>query len=265
MISTSNKPNMPRRDEMKIEIEETADYDLFKAHKSNRKTDPKLIERLKNAIMEKNLLLSHPVIVDKHFFIIDGQHRVEAAKQLGIPVNYIMDPDIEPKDMITSNTNLKPWNIVDYMNYYCSQEYPEYLDLDKFISAEKLQLNIALQLLNGCRSPSFFSDFKKGLYKFPCNEEYLDAMTKKNQIKEVIEFIKKRTSGGKTYLDRVTFYGAMVDFFNCKSFCYDVFMKKLQYKIDLIHPCTRQCEYVGVFREIYNWKNQSPIEIQVKE
>lgn len=246
-------------------LDETIDYDVFIKHKSNRKTDEKLVSKLTNAIQSKNLLSTHPILVDKEFHIIDGQHRLEAARRLGLAVSYIIDETAEVKDMITVNTNVKPWTIVDYLNYYVEQGYSEYLLLNEFINSEKLQLNISLQLLNGCRTSGFFKQFKDGKYMFPTKVEFSDVLQKKFLIKEVIAFIKRRTSGPKTYLDRVTFYGALVDFFNIKAFSYEILMKKLLYKIDLIHPCTKQCEYVSIFREIYNWKNQSPIRLEEQQ
>lgn len=240
-------------------IEETTEYDAFKRHKSNRKTNDKLVQRMKDAIRKKNLLKCKPIVVDKDFNIIDGQHRLEAARQLNLPVAYVIDEDVNVKDMETFNTNLMTWGLQDYLNFNCNEGLVEYELLADFMERENLKVNVALQLLHGCRNPDFFREFKDGKYKYVNKEEEMEALVKKTQIQEVINYIKAKTSGGKTYLDKVTFYSSMVEFFNIKSFKFDIFMKKLQYNINMIHPCTRQGDYVSLFKEIYNWKNHQPL------
>lgn len=244
-----------------IQVEETKDYSVFNRHNSNRTINEKLVNRLKESMAKKSLLRSKPIVVDKEFNIIDGQHRFEAAKRLDMPIAYIIDEEINVNDMETLNTNLLTWGLHDYLNFHVKQNNIEYQLLSDFMDSNKLKLNIALQLLHGCRNPDFFKKFKDGKYKYPSEAEEMEAMVKKSQIQEVINYIKVKTSGPKTYLDKVTFYSAMVEFFNVKSFSYDTFMKKLQYKIDMIHPCTRHGDYVRIFREIYNFKNQQPIMV----
>jgi hypothetical protein len=244
------------------EIEETMDYDVFQKHEANRGYDEKHVKKLMESISDRNLLRSHPIVVDKNFIIIDGQHRKEAARRLGIPITYIIDEETEIQDVIPCNTKVKTWTIVDFLNYYVQQKFPEYELLNEFVNQNRMQLNIALQLLNGSKSASFFNEFKEGKYKFPSKDEYEEVLRKKEQIGQVIDFIKRKMSGPKTYLDRVTFHGALVDFFNIKSFSFDVFVSKLSYKLDMIRPCSRQCDYVNLFKDIYNWKNQKPITME---
>lgn len=242
-------------------IEETTDYDVFKKHKSNRQLDRNMLSNLESSIKEKNLLALRPILIDKDFFIIDGQHRLEVAKKLGIPVPYqIYDKACNAHDMILLNNNQKTWSLNDYLNFYVNEGYEEYIALKGYIEKDNIKINIAMRLLNGSRTQGFFRNFREGKYQFPKGEDYLEVMQKRDLIRETIEFIRKKTSGPKMYLDKVTFYGALVDFFNVKSFDYSVFMNKLHYKIDLMHPCTRQCDYVKVFKDIYNFKNKSPLQ-----
>lgn len=241
-------------------IGQTLDYDVFRKPKCNRKLDQAILRKLEKSIKEKNLLASKPILVDKFFNVIDGQHRLEAAKKLGIPIPYQVDESCDVYDMVKLNNNQKPWHINDYLNYYChAEERPEYLKLKEFIEKEKLQLNIALHLLNGTKNKDFFEKFKDGHYVFPNEMQFFSVIDKKRMLEETIEYLKKTTSGNKTYLSRVTFYGALVEFFSMKYFSYDIFIKKLQYKLDLLHPCSRKCEYINIFRTIYNWRNHSPI------
>lgn len=241
-------------------VGETLDYDVFQKLKCNRKTDPSILKKLEKSIKQKNLLSSKPILVDRYFNVIDGQHRLLTAQKLGIPVSYQVDENCEISDMVKLNNNQKAWNINDYLNYYCEgEEKQEYLKLKDFIDREKIQLNIALHLLNGTKNKDFFERFKTGNYVFPNEMQFFKVIEKKSLIADTIEYLKKTSSGDKTYLSRVTFYSALVEFFGSRTFSYDIFRKKLQYKLEMLHPCSKKGDYINIFKNIYNWKNHSPL------
>jgi len=53
---------------------------------------------------------------------------------------------------------------------------------------------------------------------------------------------------------------------NFKSFGslpnFENFMKRLPYKLDLIRPCSGNAQYLEIFKEIYNFRNTSPLTSQ---
>jgi hypothetical protein len=245
---------------MTMQIEQTKDYEVFRNFKSNRKLHEGNLKKLQKSITEDNLLKSKPILIDENFTVIDGKHRLEVAKRMGIPIWYQIHEGGKQQDIIRFNNAVKSWGIPDYLNFYSQNGHENYVELDKFIEKNKVDVNIALHLLNPHRDTGFYKDFKEGNYQFPDNSEYLDVVTRKQMVDETVEFIKKKTSGNKVYLDRVTFYCALVAFFSKEHFQYEVFMKKLQYKLDLMRPCSKKEEYLKILKDIYNWKNHSPIE-----
>lgn len=240
-------------------LEETTDYDVFSRYHCNRLLSESHINELIDSISQKNLLNTHPILVDKNLHIIDGQHRLEAARRMGIPISYKIDESLDQEDMIRLNVNSKTWTVTDYLNFYSQRQNSDYVKLKNFIEKEKMQLNIALQLLNGSKNTSFFKKFKDGKYQFPSDNELAESLYKNLLIKDIISFIKKKTSGTKIYLDRVAFYGALVEFFNIKFFEYEKFKTKLEYNLGMMRPCTKQSQYILLFKDIYNWKNKNPL------
>jgi hypothetical protein len=85
------------------------------------------VKRLKESF-QKAYLLS-PIIVNEKFEIIDGQHRFEAAKQIGVPINFLVAPKYGLKEVQMLNENMKNWKNEDYLNAYCDLKHPEYLKL----------------------------------------------------------------------------------------------------------------------------------------
>lgn len=244
-----------------MSILETKDYDVFEHFDCNRSYHEGNLKKLQKSISEKNLLKSQPIIVDKKLRVLDGKHRLEVARRLNVPIYYQINEDAEEKDIILLNNAVKSWGIPDYLNFYAKQGYSEYEELQKFIDKHKVDVNIALHLLNADRSTGFYKDFKEGKYLFPDSTKYNNAIMRKIMIEDTIEYIKKKTSGNKIYLERVTFYGALVEFFSREDFVYDTFTKKLQYKLDLLRPCSKKEEYLRILKDVYNWKNHAPIEM----
>lgn len=245
---------------MRMLLQETQDYDVFKQYDCNRQLHEGNLKKLQKSIARANRLKSRPILIDEEFRVIDGKHRLEVARRMGIPVWYQVHEGGQSEDIILLNNAVKSWSIPDYLNYYSKKEYPNYVELSKFIEKNKVDVNVALHLLNADRSTGFYKEFKEGLYEFPDNSQYLDIEIRKSRIEETIEFIRKKTSGNKTYLERVTFYCALVTFFSSNQFNYEVFMKKLQYKLDLMRPCSKKEDYLKMLTDIYNWKNHSPLE-----
>lgn len=67
----------------------TKQYTRFK---SARKPDPKKVKNLEKVINQNpNFLLQNPIWINGNGGIIDGLHRLEAAKNLGVPVPYTQE------------------------------------------------------------------------------------------------------------------------------------------------------------------------------
>lgn len=240
-------------------IKQTKDYTMFKKHDSNRTIDNRNLNRIIESIKEEDLLAECPIIIDKDGRVVDGQHRLEAAKILGKAIYYIESDGFSSKAMNRLNTAKKSWALDDFLNNFCAEGHEDYIKLQDFIKKEKLPLNIAIQLFAGHRSKSLLNEFKEGKFKFPNEKDFEECLVKLIQINEIREYIRKKTIGTKSYLDRVTFSEALINFFNIKSFEYKVFINKLQYKVDMMHPCTSIGDYLKLFKEIYNWYNSKPI------
>jgi len=70
------------------QVQTTMDYSMFKPIDGNRNKNELHIARLKTS-MALNYLFT-VIIVNEKYEIIDGQHRFECIKDLGLPLYYIM-------------------------------------------------------------------------------------------------------------------------------------------------------------------------------
>lgn len=91
------------------------DLAIFKTITGNRLLDERNIKLLMGSIKE-NGYCGAPIVVNERYEIIDGQHRVEACKRLGITrVPFIIIPGASLKNAIVQNTMQKKWTANDYV------------------------------------------------------------------------------------------------------------------------------------------------------
>ena len=145
-------------------IQKTQDYKQFKYFDCNRTINPTL---LVPPIKAKNMLHNHPIVVTKEKYVIDGQHRLEAAKFLGVPIYYVVDEDLTEHDIPMINANQKAWQIKDFLGFYVKQGKPVYLFIEKASTYFKLPVHFIISCLK--KSKEAFKDFRKGTLTF-CDE-----------------------------------------------------------------------------------------------
>ncbi len=234
----------------------TMDYDIFKKHEANRTTDKNNLKKLVTSLSKRNLLALRPILVNKEMEIIDGQHRLLAAKSLQIPIFYQIQDDSETNDIITLNANQRRWIMTDYLNYFVHQNLEEYIKIDNYMKKNKLSLNTCLTLFNQ-GGGTYFAAFRIGKYKFPENMDTIEERLL--QIHAVQSFLHQKLIGDKKYIYFPTFVKALVGFLNSKEIEFETFMKKIEYKLDWMRHCTRFIDYFDIFRQIYNYKNTNPL------
>mgnify|MGYP003676458481 CR=1 FL=1 len=69
-----------------MHLKSTKSYSIFNSIIGNRNLDSKNLKRIKESINEIGLQM--PILVNQNKSIIDGQHRLQAAKELEIPITY---------------------------------------------------------------------------------------------------------------------------------------------------------------------------------
>jgi hypothetical protein len=241
------------------EIKNTKDYSIFKKNMLNRDIDPGNLKKITASLKARNLLQFRPILVNENFEVVDGQHRLEAAKQLGIDVYYQIQKDGTEEDILLLNSCQKNWHLDDYLSFYIAKSKEEYLKLRQFMNKNSLKLAYCLQLFNqnGGRNGVIF---RAGAYKFPANLS--DTNDQLLYVKHIQEFLNQKIIGNRTFIYTGTFLKAIVSFLNIKEVDRDIFLKKLEYKLEWVRNCTRYTDYRELFKNIYNYKNPNPINLK---
>lgn len=111
--------------------ESTTDYKQFKYMGGNRRVSKKRVTNLAASMaLHPEIFKIRPILVNDKFEIIDGQHRFNAAKQLGVPVFYEVVKGIGQDEALALNQNQANWTLIDYARSYAHsglQPYKNYL------------------------------------------------------------------------------------------------------------------------------------------
>ena len=76
-------------------IHESHNYNQFKIIDFNRSVCKKNLDKIIDLNKQRKRFHLFPIVVDKDFNIIDGQHRFEACRKLNEPIHYVVDLEKE--------------------------------------------------------------------------------------------------------------------------------------------------------------------------
>lgn len=141
------------------EIYETKDYEVFTLIESNRPIYPAHLRRLVSAIKHNNKLQQNPIRVSPDGEVLDGQHRLEAAKELNLPIfYYIDDSDTDVTDIVAENWTVKRWTLNDVINFWCANGKESFIKLREFLEKHPwMTAPVAVAVLQGRKSNSYIN------------------------------------------------------------------------------------------------------------
>ena len=231
---------------------QTTNYDLFKIIDGNREINMSNLKRIKNSMQDELLVV--PIIVNENHEIIDGQHRFFAAKQLKLPINFIINEGYGYQQIHKLNTVGKKWSFYDYLEGYAKKGYQDYQDALKFYNKYQFGANETLGLLLGYSCLSGGDDRKK----------FFDGKFKVKDLKEayrkaeMINMIKPYYTGYK----RRSFIAALMNLFSNKEFDFTSFIQKLGYQSTKLVDCATTKQYLIVMEGIYNYKKSDKDKVR---
>ena len=133
-------------------IKVTKDYGLFELHEHNRDIRKGNVKEIKKSMRIHGFRKSDAIHVQRtpsgKYKIMRGHHRFVAAKELGMPIFYIVD-NIEfdiTKEEGKYNTK---WTGLEHVKAYAKQGNKEYMFLIDFAEANKIPVSVAAFLLMG--------------------------------------------------------------------------------------------------------------------
>lgn len=176
-------------------IKQTTNYNQFRYMGGNRIVDVKHVKELQQQ-MERNrdMFASMPILVNQDWYIIDGQHRFEAAKALSFPIYYVMQKHVGLSDARQLNIAQKRWGLIDFARSYSDSGRKDYTELLRVKhNYPRIPLSTVADYLNGRRGGGRSTDsFRRGDYQIVDMEDGIAAL---DILTEVIEIFQRPATG----------------------------------------------------------------------
>lgn len=230
-------------------ILKTKNYDQFKFRQDNRNINENHVRNLVLRISKENDLHLVPIIVNDEFEVIDGQHRLMAAKQLNESIYYIVDNNFNPEKMVQLNTMQKSWGLNDYLNFYCNHGREDYLKVNEFMKEVDFHLFVLLRWISDDRSGAR-KIFKLGNFRFRVDEKLMIAL---QATKKLIGIMKDKNFKPISIYSQGSFHAACKQFFTNPVVNIEQFFGRLEVCPTFIHMANTTNNYLEQFVDIYNW------------
>lgn len=229
-------------------IKKTTDYNRFMYMGGNRSVDIKHVKELE-AQMERNreMFASLPILINESWYIVDGQHRFEAAKALGLPVYYVMQKGVGLGDARQLNIAQKRWSLLDFAQSYADSGRIDYIELLRINSKyPRIPVSMVAEYLAGARGGGRTADrFRRGEFQILDKEDGIACL---DVLNDVIEVLGRPASGA--------FASALWKVLHHENFDDHTFVRKLKENPEALNMTTSLRTSLRSIEEVFNRHNK---------
>lgn len=233
----------------------TQNYNIFHYDRRNRLVRPEHVDELVESIKRKNLLKEFPIVVSSDYVVIDGQHRLEAAKFLGIPIYYIVSKSATIDDISNITATVDGWTAREYFHRWCAEGLPDYLKLKEFLDRYPfLTVTQAVGLCHYGNIRGVHIDFKKG--KYVINDMEFGEKVARNLLdfRPLFPFWKD-----------TVFVGTVSNLTSNSLYDHERMMRKVRLASTMLVQCPTCDSYMALLTKIYNRQETKPKHVLLEK
>ena len=249
-------------------VYQTNDLEMFNAIKGNRPPNPQHIRRLCDSIRVHGIL-QNPIIVNEKMDIIDGHHRLMAAKAAKSSIYFIIVRGYELKEVHVLNLNQKNWTTRDFMEGYADMGIESYIKLRNFTRRNKeFTISDAVALCGNILSSG--SSFIHNKYRHKDGniiqqKEVFEEGTWKGKDFDLAQSYADKIKMIKPYYKgyaRSSFVVTMLGLFRNPRFDFIDFVNKLKLQQQKMIDCATVAQYKTLIEEIYNYRRREKVNLR---
>lgn len=248
-------------------VYKTYDLSIFKSIDGNRVPNLQHIRRLTESLKVHGMKCN-PILVNEKMEVIDGQHRLQAAKNVNTFVYYIVVNGYKLEEVHTLNLNQKNWTKRDYMDGYAEMGIESYIKLREFLQKNyDFTLTDCIAMCSNITSSSSNSIANK---------------YKNNRIdSKQIEVFEEGTWVGKDFdlaqqwahkirmckpyfegYNKSIFVGTMIGLLQNNLFDFSEFMHKVRMQPKALVDCANREQMKSLIEDIYNYKSRNKVNLR---
>jgi hypothetical protein len=245
-------------------VYQTSNLSIFKQIDGNRVPNLQHIKRLTNSIISYGMKCN-PILVNERMEVIDGQHRLIAAKEAESFIYYIIIKGYSLSEVHTLNLNQKNWAKKDFMEGYANMGIESYIKLRDFVNKnDDYVFNDCLAFCQNTtahgqnmlahkvnKTPNQPQVFEEGTWK--CKDLNL-AQDWTNKIRMVKPYYAGYNKSG--------FVRTMIGLLQKETFDFNDFMHKIRLQPTAMVDCANTDQYRTLIEDIYNYRNRNKINLR---
>lgn len=231
------------------EVRRTMEYGSFYYDPRNRPISDPHLKRLRESIEKNNRLDKNPIVVGSDGRVYDGQHRLEAAREIGVPIYYRIDDSMEMEDVPRMNRAQKSWTTYDYLNYYAESGNEDYQALRRFTERHPhLSLTFAAELMASGRQRTLKS-FRRGEF----------AIESPGWAETIAEYIGDFFAMGHKFTNKKAFCRAVERVARSDDYDHDRMLQKAE-RLGMQHQANTK-EYLRQFERLFNHHRSERVQL----
>jgi hypothetical protein len=247
-------------------VYQTSDLSIFKQIDGNRVPNLQHIKRLADSIRVYGMKCN-PILVNERMEVIDGQHRLMAAKEAESFVYYIIVNGYSLNEVHTLNLNQKNWTKKDFMEGYADMGIESYIKLRDFAnknddfgftSCIALCQNIGTGSTRTLAVQSYSNKLDRSAQIFEQGTWKTGNMDIAQDMANKIRMIKTYYSG----YSRQTFVLTMMGLFQKETFDFNDFMHKIRLQPTAMVDCATSEQYKTLIEDIYNYRSRNKVSLR---
>lgn len=258
MNSVASKPSTTKKlsKDAVQQIQTTTTYGQFKLMTGNRPVDYNHVKRLMREMQAyPNMFASKPIEVNEDMYIIDGQHRRQAAAELGMPVYYIVVPGGTLEETRIGNVTQRRWTLLDFANSFAQSGRKDYVTFLRVVKKyPKIAPSILRTYLVGGQLHEMDVDFRRGNFVVADETKALKNIDKLNAIIEKTGItVNAPMANGLLSL----FEGRTAK--NADPFDFEFFMQKLERESarELLRTASSVRACLRSVEDVYNFQSKT--------
>lgn len=224
----------------------TDNYGIFKKLQGNREVINFRKNQLIESIKERGWI-RNPIVVNEKMEVIDGQGRLEALQELGMPVEYVIAQGATIEDCVALNIKQSNWRYIDFVKCFADMGRGDYSILLSLYGKYEHLSETCIHTLAGkanCDGAAGSKEIKSGNFTIH-NKEHLD---------ELMDFANKCMAVVGKGNGRVRHWCSTFKFvFYCEKIPNDLFIERLRKNRAFIAPTATIRQTLECLEEVYNY------------
>lgn len=237
---------------LNIEVNETSNLEQFIFDTNNRKVSEVHVARIMGSMQRDGFNWNFPLRVRKDgdmYVVLDGQHRLTAARRLGISVYFTVMGDSKDDAVYTANAFSKGWALHDYHRYWLGKGSEVHLYVDNMVKEHGIPLSQSVELV--------FSSVgsKKKMDAYRMNTLRLDDVDtdKVEDLINKVNTIRLFDMNTKKVMRHHAFVRACVKFVTAKFYDEKRMLKCLEGRSMRLKKYVHMSENIDMLLEMYNY------------